>query len=223
MKKEDLKILSYLAGFHLKKPDYDFKSKTGKLFNYVSEVTDIDFEILDFEPNLILLRPKDKNIKYFQFRFDRHAIIYEDTAENFEGFKTKALKILHHWQEINASARRLRLAGILRQIIFTEEKPLGVHDSILFDNYIKNIKVGGKNKQITVLVNYDYTRKGSDYNINLTLEELMGKKYSLECKLDINQIDSDGSKKIDNDKVEDIFNFSEKYYNEEFFSDLNLD
>ncbi len=35
-----------LAGFHLHKPDYDFNSIKGELFNKISEITGREFDIL---------------------------------------------------------------------------------------------------------------------------------------------------------------------------------
>jgi hypothetical protein len=114
------------------------------------------------------------------------------------------------------------LAGILRRIRLSEDSPKGVYNSGLFNKYFKNIEVAGKHKQVDFHLNFDYSRKGKNYNINVNFEELLGKNYQLECRLDINKIDDDGSLKIDNKKVEEIFDFSEKYYNEEFLNDFNL-
>jgi hypothetical protein len=75
MSKNDLKIVSYLAGFHLKKLDHDFRTNSGKLFNFLSEILETEFDVVDLDVDLILLKPKDNNVKYFGVRFDKGAIV----------------------------------------------------------------------------------------------------------------------------------------------------
>ncbi len=220
MKKESFKEISYLAGFHLKKPDYNFKAKAGELFNIISDITEREFEVFDIDTNLILLRNKD--LKHFVIKFYSTQLVYEDEVENFSDFQSKALQILEGWQKINPSAKTLRLGGTLRRILLSNVHPKGTYSSILFDNYIKNLTVGGKHKKINLHLNYNYTRKSNDYNVNIYLDEILEKEFLLECRLDINQIDSDGSKRIDFERVKNIFNFSDKYYREEFINDLNI-
>ena len=220
MKKESFKELSYLAGFHLKKPDYNFKAKTGELFNVISDITEREFEVLDIGDDLILL--KNKDLKHFEIRFDSRKLIYEDEVETFNNFQSKALLILEGWQKLNPAAKILRLGGTMRRILLSEERPKGTYSSVLFENYIQNLSIGGKNKQISLHLNYDYTRKGNDYNVNIYLDEILEKEYLHQCRLDINQIDSDGSKRINLERVKNIFNFSDKYYREEFINDLNI-
>lgn len=220
MNKESFKELSYLAGFHLKKPDFNFKAKAGELFNIISDITEREFEVFDIDTDLILL--KNKDLRDFKIEFDSRKLVYEDAVDNFNDFQSKALQILEGWQNINPSAKILRLGGVLRRILLSNESPKGKYSSILFDNYIQNLTVGGKHKKINLHLNYDYTRKGNDYNININLDEILEKEYILECRLDINQIDLDGSKRIDFERVKNIFNFSDKYYREEFINDLNI-
>jgi hypothetical protein len=220
MKKGNYKELSYLAGFHLKKPDYNFKSISGELFNIISDVTKREFDVFDLDTDLMIL--KSKEAKFFEIRFDSKQLIYVDEADDFNSFQSKAFSILQAWQKLNPSAKILKLGGVMRKILLSEEHPKGVYNSILFNNYIKNLNVGGKNKEIHIHLNYDYSRKGKEYNMNIYLDEDLGVKYQLGCRLDINQIDTDGTKRIDFERVKEIFSFADKYYKEEFFDDLNI-
>ncbi len=220
MNKESHKVLSYLAGFHLKKQDYDFKSKSGELFNIISEITEREFEVINIDTDLLLL--KNKELEFFEIRLDSRQLIYTDAVADFSNFQNKALSMLQSWQKLNPIANNLKLGGIVRRILLSEERPKGTYKSVLFDNYIKNLNVRGKNKEVNVHLNYVYTEKGKDYNVNITLDEDLGKKYQLECRLDINQTDVGGSERIDFERVKEIFYFSEKYFTEEFFKDLNI-
>ena len=221
MEKESFKELSYLAGFHLKRPDYNFKAISGKLFNLIGDITQREFDVIEIDSGLIVLKSKD--VKFFEFRFEERKIVYQDEVENFEEFQSKSLQILEGWQKLNPSANTLMLGGILRRIQLSKERPQGVYRSLLFDKYFQNLTVAGKHKKVAIHLNYEYERKGNDYNINLNLDEIFEKEYTLECRLDINQIDSDGSKKIDFEKVKNIFDFSKTYYSEEFLKDLKIE
>jgi len=209
----------YLAGFHLHKPDYNFNSIKGELFNKISEITGRVFEILPLLENLYILR--NSEFPSFEIKFGETVLNYQDSIE-YEDFKQNAFKILESWQTLNNKARILRLVGVLRKIKLTDDAPKGIYNSRLYEKYLKNFKINDKKIKLKLHLNYIYNRKNLDYNINLNFDEIMKKDYSYEVKLDINKIDSDNKRNIDYKKAQEIFDFAEQYYNAEFKTDIGL-
>lgn len=222
MEKEsfEIKPILYLAGFHLHRPDYNIKSIKGDLYNFISEKANRIFEIIPIDDHLEILKSREN--KLFEVRFDSTSLIYQDGELEYPEFKENALEILKHWQALTSNSRTLRIAGLLRKIVLSTESPKGVYRSRIYDNYLTNLEIGGKKKNIKLHLNYSYEKKGLDYNINLDLEEIIQKDYRYELRIDVNKLDFDRMGNIDFNKVLETFDFAEKYYNDELFDDIGI-
>lgn len=218
--KNQIKHLTYLVGYHLFKPDFNIKEISGKLLNELDEILDMNFQKFDLDENLFILKSNENPL--FEFRFQDRALIYEDTIIDSEIFHEKAIKILKLWQDLNPKAQKLKLAGIRRRFQLEIEKPNSKYHTFLYDNFIKNLNLHGKKKKVAFYTNYLCRIDTENYNININMDEFLEKKYVLEFKVDVNQIDEEMIGDITNEKVIKIFNSAKKYYNESFFDLLGI-
>lgn len=222
MEKEtfEIKPIFYLAGFHLHKPDYNLKSIRGELYNFVSEKTNRVFEIIPIDDHLEILKSAES--KLFEVRFESSSLIYQDADIDYKSFKVNALEIIKKLQSLSPNAKKLKIAGVIRKILLSNEAPKSVYNSRIYDHYFKNFNISGKKKNLSLHLNYTYDKRGLDYNINLNIDEVLKKNYSYEMRIDVNKYDFDRVGNIDFNKVIEIFEFAEKYFNEELFNDINL-
>ncbi|MBL1121408.1 MAG: hypothetical protein D8M26_00800 [Ignavibacteriae bacterium] len=215
-------IKAYVAGFHLRKPDFNFKAISGEMFNNVRDILNIDFDVIQLDENVYILKAlKDNKGFAFNYEFDR--IIYQDANLPYEKFESNAFKLLELWQRINKNATYLRLAGIIFNVDVKIDKPLGTYHSRIYDNYFKDLGIKEKKKQVDFHINYIIEKSGRDFNINMNFIELLEKKYSFNIRLDINEIDVDGTKKIDFIRTKQIFEFAKNYYDQEILKFIKVE
>jgi hypothetical protein len=220
LEKSALKPISYLAGFHLHRPDYNIKSIKGELYNFIMEQTNKVFDIIQIDDNLEICKIKgDKN---FEIKYESSSLIYQDGEIEYKTFKDNALGLLKKWQSLCSSANHLKISGILRRVLISIDAPKGVYNSRIYDNYLTNLNISEKKKSLSLHINYSYQKGGLDYNINLNLDEVLKKDYEYEFRLDVNKFDFDKLMNIDYSTSLEIFNFSEKYYEKEFFEDIGI-
>jgi len=219
--KYDITHLTFLAGFHLYKPDHDFSNVSGKIINEIDDILNIPFDKIPIDNNVIIL--KSPTNKLFEINLHADKLIYEDSILDFEEFKKKSFAILEAWQSITDRAKMLRLAGMRRRFYIKLEERKSKYHSTFIDNYIKNAKFGDEKKKVAFHVNFSNSHKAEEYNINLNFDEEFSKLHRLEIKIDVNKIDEDRIKLLTLDKIEQIFNYSDYYYKKEFFKDLNME
>jgi len=220
LEKSALKPISYLAGFHLHRPDYNIKSIKGELYNFIMEKTNKVFDIIQIDDNLEICKIKgDKN---FEIKYESSSLIYQDGEVEYKIFKDNALSILKKWQSLCSSANHLKISGILRKVLINIDAPKGVYNSRVYDNYLTNLNISEKKKSLSLHINYSYQKGGLDYNINLNLDEVLKKDYEYEFRLDVNKFDFDKLMNIDYSTSLEIFNFAERYYEKEFFEDIGI-
>jgi len=219
--KSNINHLTFLSGFHLHKPDYNFKEVSGKLINEIDEILNVEFQKIDVDNNLILL--KSKTNKYFDIQLHSDKLIYEDSTIDFKEFQAKSFSIFEAWQKLSERAKKPRLVGTRRRFQILLEESKSKYHSFLLDNYIKNAEFDGEKKQTLFLVNSIKSHKGDDYNINLNFNEIYGEDHILEIHIDINRVDNEKIGLLTSDKISQIYNYSEFYYDNELFKNIKID
>ena len=218
----ETEVKAYMAGFHLRKPDFNFKSISGEMFNNIRDILNIDFDVIPFDDNVFILKSL-KEKKGFAFNYEIDRIIYQDANIPYEKFESNAFKLLELWQRINKNAAYLRLAGIVFNVDVKIDKPKGIYHSRIYDNYFKDLGIKEKKKQVDFHINYILEKAGRNFNINMNFVELLEKKYSFNIRLDINEIDEDGTKKLDFDRAKQVFEFAKNYLEQDLLNFIKVD
>lgn len=217
----DIEIQKYLAGFHLRKPDYNFKAISGEFFNKIRDILNKDFDVIPLDDNVIIL--KELKETTFAFNYERDRIIYQDADITYEKFEANAFQILEQWQKLNKNANYLRLAGLICGMKLKVDKPKGVYNSRIYDNYLKEMGIKEKKRQADFHINYLVEKNNRDYNININFIETLEKKYKYTAQLDVNEIDEDGTKKIDIKRAQEVFIFANNYLRQDFLNFIKID
>lgn len=217
IKKENIKINSYLVGLHSFRKDHNYGNYKGNLINEFQVLFNTDFQIVKISNAVDVLKIEEK--PEFEIKLMPNAIIYQDTL-GFEDICKNAKVILKIWESHSPNIK-LRLMGLVTEFIIDQSlKPSNNHLR-LKDQYFKNFILGKKNNQVDFHFNFVVNKNNYDYNVHITLLEKTGANYVFQGNVDFNLSSDIPTVGITDINFDRVLATAKEYFEDEIIKFLN--
>jgi len=215
--KENIQVTSYLVGFHSFRKDHNYGNYKANLINDIQALLNLNFDTLKIGGLDILKIGLEES---FEIRLTPNIVIYQDQLE-FNEITANAKEILNIWLKYSPNVK-LSLIGFVTNFDITLDKPGGVNNLRLKDQYFKNFRIGKKLKSIDFRFNYLLNYKSHDYNVQLSMLEKDEKDYLLQGTIDFNETTDNKISGLPKDACDRIFSSAKEYFENELFQFFNL-
>jgi len=217
IKKENIKIISYLAGFHSFRKDHNYGNFKASLINDIQSLYNENFDSIKVGGSDILKLEKNS---IFEIRLTPSTLVYQDNL-SFEQITTNAMQMLEFWLKYSHNIK-LSLIGLVINFEIEIPKPDNRNHLRIKKQFFKNVKIGKKLKSIDFRFTYSLNYKGHEYNVHLKLNENGGKDYALFGSIDFNSTTENNISGLPNDSCNRIFSAAKEYFETEIIKFINF-
>ena len=216
-KKDRIKVISYLVGFHSFRKDHNYGNYKANFINDIQSLLNLNFDTLKVGGLDILKIGLDDN---FEIRLTPNTVVYQDSCE-FDQITSNAKELMNIWLKYSPNVK-LSLIGLVTNFDIMLDKPIETNHFRLKERYFKDFQIGKKLKGIDFRLNYLLNYNGHDYNVHLSMLEQDEKNYLLQGSIDFNETTENKISGLSKDACDRIFIASKEYFENELFEFLSL-